>query len=208
MSRNSSVSVSSSTYSDSSQQQLGAGGALSAISGSNAGITQNTTSSGGVVVEPFALSATSSQHAQGGNGNAKDGHVIEHIRVPNKDWLKEKYELGRKLDMAGHITDFGERKRLFRDNTKDGGKDYDDALLETKVHPRRGLGAFGTVRIIEEHETGELYACKAVRKKLGATAIYEQMLREVTILKKVKHPHIIRLHEVVETPKKLYLIME
>ena len=36
----------------------------------------------------------------------------------------------------------------------------------------------------------------------------ERVSREIHILKIVQHPHVVQLYEIIETPKKLYLIME
>ena len=36
----------------------------------------------------------------------------------------------------------------------------------------------------------------------------ERVSREIKILKLIRHPHIIQLYEIIETPKQLYLIME
>ena len=36
----------------------------------------------------------------------------------------------------------------------------------------------------------------------------ERVSREIHILKIVQHPHLVQLYEIIETPKKLYLIME
>ena len=36
----------------------------------------------------------------------------------------------------------------------------------------------------------------------------ERVAREIHILKMIRHPHIIQLYEIIETPKQLYLIME
>lgn len=38
--------------------------------------------------------------------------------------------------------------------------------------------------------------------------MYEQLQKELVIMKKVRHPHIVQLYEVYETPKKMYMIME
>ncbi|TPX64962.1 hypothetical protein SpCBS45565_g05493 [Spizellomyces sp. 'palustris'] len=71
-----------------------------------------------------------------------------------------------------------------------------------------GQGSFGTVRLVQHKETSTTYACKILRKRRGAPTAYEQIQREVAIMKRVRHPHIIQLKEVYETPKKFFLIME
>ncbi len=42
----------------------------------------------------------------------------------------------------------------------------------------------------------------------GSTTGYEQVQREIQIMKKLKHAHIVKLVEVLETPKKMYLVLE
>jgi serine/threonine protein kinase len=58
------------------------------------------------------------------------------------------------------------------------------------------------------NETYENFACKSVRKMTGSTTGYEQVQREIQIMKKLKHAHIVKLVEVLETPKKMYLVLE
>merc|ERR1719220_224793 len=36
----------------------------------------------------------------------------------------------------------------------------------------------------------------------------KRVAREIHILKLIRHPHIIQLYEIIETPRQLYLIME
>lgn len=64
------------------------------------------------------------------------------------------------------------------------------------------------VRLLEHKLNGQVYACKSIKKKLGSTSSYEQLQREVVIMKKVKHSYIVQLKEVYETPKKICMIME
>jgi len=70
-----------------------------------------------------------------------------------------------------------------------------------------GSGTFATVRAAKEKATGTRYAIKIIDKKaMGAKQ--DMMMREVDILKQVKHPNIIKLKELFESPQKLYLVME
>jgi serine/threonine protein kinase len=41
----------------------------------------------------------------------------------------------------------------------------------------------------------------------GNTTGYEQVQREIQIMKKTNHPHILKLFEVLETPKKVHLVL-
>ena len=46
------------------------------------------------------------------------------------------------------------------------------------------------------------------KSKISDIADVERVSREIHILKIVQHPHVVQLYEIIETPKKLYLIME
>ena len=46
------------------------------------------------------------------------------------------------------------------------------------------------------------------KEKIIEVADVERVAREIHILKLIRHPHIIQLYEIIETPKQLYLIME
>ena len=69
-------------------------------------------------------------------------------------------------------------------------------------------GAFGVVKLCEDKVTGKKYACKIVKKKIGSTSSYDQLQREINIMKSVHHQNILQLREVFESPKKVCLVME
>jgi len=72
-----------------------------------------------------------------------------------------------------------------------------------------GKGAFSIVKKAKHKKTGEPVAVKVIDKKAASTPQDAQRLKtEVEILKKVKHPNIVCLKDMYETPEKLYLIME
>ena len=46
------------------------------------------------------------------------------------------------------------------------------------------------------------------KEKITEEADVERVSREIQILKMIRHPNIIQLYEIIETPRQLYLIME
>ena len=72
-----------------------------------------------------------------------------------------------------------------------------------------GEGTFGKVKVGTHITTNEKVAVKILEKsKITDVADVERVSREIHILKIVQHPHLVQLYEIIETPKKLYLIME
>ena len=72
-----------------------------------------------------------------------------------------------------------------------------------------GKGTFGKVRLGTHSLTGEKVAVKILEKdKIQDVNDVERVAREIHILKMIRHPNIIQLYEIIETPKQLYLIME
>eukprot|EP01062_Namystynia_karyoxenos_P062908 TRINITY_DN55762_c0_g1_i1.p1 TRINITY_DN55762_c0_g1~~TRINITY_DN55762_c0_g1_i1.p1 ORF type:complete len:1039 (+),score=290.03 TRINITY_DN55762_c0_g1_i1:109-3225(+) len=84
-----------------------------------------------------------------------------------------------------------------------------------------GRGSYGKVKLVVHLPTGEQRAIKIMRKSMlsrvhkgqdmasGASAL-DDALREVAIMKRLKHPNVIGLHEVIDDPEcdKMYVIMD
>ena len=72
-----------------------------------------------------------------------------------------------------------------------------------------GHGSFGKVKLAEHDVTGQQVAIKIInRNKLRTDDMSEKVMREIQIAHLLKHPHIIRLYEVIESPSEIYLVME
>ena len=69
-----------------------------------------------------------------------------------------------------------------------------------------GKGGYGKVYEVRNKKTGEIRACKHL-SKLSIKNL-EKFEREINILIKTDHPHIIKLYEIFESQRSLYLVME
>ena len=78
--------------------------------------------------------------------------------------------------------------------------DYYDVLKQL------GKGGYGKVYEVKNKKTGEIRACKHL-SKLNISNL-EKFKREIEIMKKMDHPNIIKLYEVYESERSLYIIME
>ncbi|KAM6980637.1 serine/threonine-protein kinase 33, partial [Aplochiton taeniatus] len=71
-----------------------------------------------------------------------------------------------------------------------------------------GQGSFGVVCEATHNESKTKWAIKKVNKEKAGSSGVKLLEREVSILKRVEHEHIIHLEEVFETPKRMYLVTE
>ncbi|RVW94143.1 CBL-interacting serine/threonine-protein kinase 6 [Vitis vinifera] len=88
--------------------------------------------------------------------------------------------------------------------------DY-SSLLHGKYELGRllGHGTFAKVYHARNLRNGESVAMKVVAKdKVIKVGMMEQMKREISVMKKVSHPNIVQLHEVMASKSKIYLAME
>jgi len=71
-----------------------------------------------------------------------------------------------------------------------------------------GEGTYGIVYKAKDKKTGELLALKKIRLDAEAEGIPSTAIREISLLKQLQHPNIVRLYDVVHTEKKLTLVFE
>nr|QCQ84352.1 CBL-interacting protein kinase [Sesuvium portulacastrum] len=72
-----------------------------------------------------------------------------------------------------------------------------------------GEGTFAKVKFAQNTETGESVAMKVLdRSTIIKHKMVEQIKREISIMKLVRHPHVVRLHEVLASRTKIYIILE
>ncbi|KAI9245064.1 kinase-like domain-containing protein [Sporodiniella umbellata] len=72
-----------------------------------------------------------------------------------------------------------------------------------------GEGEFGKVKLGVHTETGEEVAIKLIRKDgAGSDGRINKVEREISILRNLRHPYIVKLHNVLETEKYVGIILE
>ncbi|KAF8730454.1 hypothetical protein HU200_017032 [Digitaria exilis] len=72
-----------------------------------------------------------------------------------------------------------------------------------------GEGTFAKVKFAQNTETGESVAMKVLdRSSILKHKMAEQIKREISIMKLVRHPNVVRLHEVLASRKKIFIILE
>eukprot|EP00162_Nutomonas_longa_P012773 comp21258_c0_seq1/m.45452 comp21258_c0_seq1/g.45452 ORF comp21258_c0_seq1/g.45452 comp21258_c0_seq1/m.45452 type:complete len:454 (-) comp21258_c0_seq1:640-2001(-) len=84
-----------------------------------------------------------------------------------------------------------------------------------------GRGSFGKVKLCIDGQSGRPYAIKIIKrsllrkKKFGApgkksSENFTKIMREIAIMKKLNHPHTVKLIEVLDDPEseKLYMVLE
>ena len=73
-----------------------------------------------------------------------------------------------------------------------------------------GRGSFAKVHHARNVETGEEVAIKIMDKDHLARsgAAQRQVMREIDIMRRVRHPHVVRIHEVMATRRSIFVVME
>lgn len=71
-----------------------------------------------------------------------------------------------------------------------------------------GKGQTGLVKLGIHCSTGQKVAIKIVNREKLSESVLMKVEREIAILKLIEHPHVLKLHDVYENNKYLYLVLE
>lgn len=72
-----------------------------------------------------------------------------------------------------------------------------------------GEGQFGKVKFAINTENGQRVAIKKMSKaKVIKSGMLEKVKREIAIMKRIHHPHVVNLHEVLVSEEYLYMVLE
>ncbi|XP_022053137.1 cyclin-dependent kinase 2 [Acanthochromis polyacanthus] len=71
-----------------------------------------------------------------------------------------------------------------------------------------GEGTYGVVYKAKNKMTGETVALKKIRLDAETEGVPSTAIREISLLKELSHPNIVKLRDVIHTDSKLYLVFE
>jgi len=72
-----------------------------------------------------------------------------------------------------------------------------------------GEGTFGKVKYAVDGQTGKEVAIKVLDKeRIQRQNMGEQIKREISIMKMVRHPHVVQLHEVLASRTRIFIVLE
>lgn len=92
--------------------------------------------------------------------------------------------------------------KLFEDSRQ-------NCLEEFAVGKLIGTGAYASVKSAVSKSDGKKVALKTYEKyRLTDPSKKKNVGREIEILKKLEHPNVVRIFDVIETPKQLHLVLE
>eukprot|EP01002_Notosolenus_urceolatus_P003264 NODE_1859_length_1275_cov_26.038336_g1539_i0.p1 GENE.NODE_1859_length_1275_cov_26.038336_g1539_i0~~NODE_1859_length_1275_cov_26.038336_g1539_i0.p1 ORF type:complete len:329 (-),score=97.43 NODE_1859_length_1275_cov_26.038336_g1539_i0:287-1273(-) len=100
----------------------------------------------------------------------------------------------------------GDRKRKgFGAKPDDVGDVVEDRYRKLE---KIGEGTYGVVYKCEDKAAGRIVALKKIRLEAEDEGVPSTAIREISILKALRHPNVVDLVDVISHPKKLYLVFE
>ncbi|KAM4809436.1 maternal embryonic leucine zipper kinase [Rhinophrynus dorsalis] len=85
--------------------------------------------------------------------------------------------------------------------------DYEELLKYYELHETIGTGGFAKVKLASHLLTGEKVAIKIMDKESLGDDL-PRVKTEIDAMKNLSHQHVCRLYHVIETPKKIFMVLE
>ena len=103
----------------------------------------------------------------------------------------------------------GANAQIFKMSYRAGKSSYEGKIAGSyDLEETIGKGHFAVVKLARHVFTREKVAVKVIDKTKLDEVSRSHLFQEVTCMKLVQHPNVVRLYEVIETQTKLYLILE
>jgi len=122
-----------------------------------------------------------------------------------KPEIKSETKVEDKKDVKKEKKEKKDKKEKRSSSTADKPASIEDKYELKKII---GRGAFSVVKEGIRKASGKKYAVKCISKKLIDKKELSLLEREIDIMKKLQHPNIIQLMEVIDTADSLFLVLE
>jgi len=83
-----------------------------------------------------------------------------------------------------------------------------DRYQKLEKNDALGEGTYGIVYKAKDKQTDEIVALKRIRLEVEDEGIPSTTLREISVLRQLRHPNIVELSDVVQSEGRLYLVFE
>ncbi|XP_002130190.2 myosin light chain kinase A [Ciona intestinalis] len=134
----------------------------------------------------------------------QNGVYVNGVKIPSgrKQTIKTSDEIGIAYNNFNVF--------LFIDKEKDSGLEVSDEFSKKYItHKLLGKGACGQVWEVWERFCAGKFAVKIISKTyLSVSPSSKDVIKEADILRKLSHPCIIGVHDVVDLPQNLYIVLE
>ncbi|KAH8377497.1 hypothetical protein KR093_005759 [Drosophila rubida] len=106
---------------------------------------------------------------------------------------------------------------VFKDLSPNEAVGLPTEITETYcINRKLGSGAYGLVRLVYERRTCEQFAMKIVKKNMLEVSAHPnnnqndpvRVLNEAKIMKNLSHPCVVRMHDIVDKPDSVYMVLE
>ncbi|XP_010836272.1 PREDICTED: serine/threonine-protein kinase MARK2 isoform X2 [Bison bison bison] len=108
----------------------------------------------------------------------------------------------------GHLDKPSSKSNMLRGRNSATSADEQPHIGNYRLLKTIGKGNFAKVKLARHILTGKEVAVKIIDKTQLNSSSLQKLFREVRIMKVLNHPNIVKLFEVIETEKTLYLVME
>jgi len=143
----------------------------------------------------------------------KDGSFFQ-VYLEVKKFATEKNEIKysgrikRAPDNPLELQDFSSDDEVLLKHKKANTGSMENYIGEYQLGEIIGKGAFGIVKVAHNKATGQKVAIKILQRDIMESSKVERALKEIEILRKLSHPHVVKLLDVILTDDRIYLIME
>lgn len=136
---------------------------------------------------------------RGESSNVDGAHEIEALKIPQP--MPERTLL-RKSTYEELVTEIARRNLDAQDEAT-----FELLKKTYSILKQIGKGSSGVVHLVYHKDLCKYFACKVIEKS-GPINDIQSMKTEIEIMKRVKHPRVVSLHQLFETPKCMWLILE